>query len=55
VAGSTAGLVAVSIDDAREQYTEEHAGQVSPVYIPKVTRDWLRSRFSGGAFVVESL
>lgn len=53
--GSTAGLVAVSIDDAREQYTDEHAGQVSPVYIPKVTRDWLRARFSGGAFVVESL
>lgn len=50
--GSTAGLVAVSIDDAREQYTEEHAGQVSPVYIPKATRDWLKARFSGGAFVV---
>lgn len=50
--GSTAGLVAVSIDDAREQYTDEHAGQVSPVYIPKATRDWLKARFSGGAFVV---
>ena len=50
--GSTAGLVSVSLDDAREQYNEEHAGQVSPVYLPKATRDWLKARFSGGAFVV---
>lgn len=53
-AGSTAGLTMAAIDDAREGYTEEAAGQVSPVFIPEVTRRWLRQRFSGGVSVVET-
>lgn len=54
--GSTAGLKNVRIDDAAEGYTDEAAGQVSPVYIPEVTRNWLRARFGGGGVqVVESL
>lgn len=53
--GSTAGLKAAAIDDASETYTDEAAGQVSPVYIPEATRRWLSARFSGGAFVVEML
>lgn len=52
--GSTAGLSSAAIDDAREGYTDEAAGQVSPVFIPKATRDWLASRFGGGASVVET-
>lgn len=52
--GSTAGLTMVAIDDAREGYTDEAAGQVSPVFIPEATRAWLRSRFSGGVSVVET-
>lgn len=52
--GSTAGLTDVAIDDARESYTDEAAGQVSPVFIPQVTRDWLAARFGGGATVVET-
>lgn len=53
--GSTAGLKSVRIDDAAEAYTEEAAGQVSPVFIPRETREWLRARFSGGVAVVETL
>lgn len=54
--GSTAGLKSVRLDDAAEGYTEEAAGQVSPVFIPEVTRDWLRARFSlAGVVVVELL
>lgn len=53
--GSTAGLTSVKLDDAAETYDDEHAGQISPVYIPKVTRDWLASRFGGGVTVVETL
>jgi len=53
--GSTAGLSSVKIDDAAESYTDEAAGQVSPVYIPEVTRRWLAARFGGGAHVVETL
>ena len=54
--GSTAGLRSVRIDDAAESYTDEAAGQVSPVFIPDTTRTWLRARFGGGgAQVVESL
>lgn len=53
--GSTAGLVSAAIDDAREQYTPEAAGQVSPVFIPEVTRRWLAARFGGGSQVVETL
>lgn len=53
--GSVAGLRSVKIDDAAESYTDEAAGQVSPVFIPAVTRNWLARRFGGGAVVVESL
>ena len=53
--GSTAGLKAVSIDDASESYTDESAGQISPTYIPDVTRNWLARRFGGGVEVVEFL
>jgi hypothetical protein len=53
--GSSAGLSSVKIDDAAEAYTEEAAGQVSPVYIPEVTRRWLAARFGGGVQVVETL
>lgn len=53
--GSTAGLLAVGLDDASERYSDEAAGQVSPVFIPEATREWLRSRFSGGVVVVETL
>lgn len=52
--GSTAGLTGAGIDDANERYSEEAAGQVSPVFIPEVTRAWLRSRFSTNVVVVES-
>lgn len=50
--GSTAGLANVKLDDAAEGYTEEAAGQVSPLFIPQVTRTWLANRFGGGAQVV---
>lgn len=53
-AGSTAGLESVRIDDAAESYTDEAAGQVSPVFIPAVTRAWLAARFGGGATVVQT-
>jgi hypothetical protein len=53
--GSTAGLTSVRLDDAAEGYTDESAGQVSPVYIPEVTRNWLARRFGGGVEVVETL
>jgi hypothetical protein len=53
--GSTAGLASVGIDDARESYTAEASGQVSPVFIPEVTRNWLARRFGGGVEVVETL
>lgn len=52
--GSTAGLISVRLDDAAEGYTDEAAGQVSPVFIPKATCDWLRARFGGGATVVST-
>lgn len=50
--GSTAGLKSVRLDDAAEAYTDEAAGQVSPVYIPEVTHQWLAARFGGGSVVV---
>lgn len=53
--GSMAGVQSVGIDDARESYTAEAAGQVSPVFIPEATRQWLSRRFSGGIAVVETL
>lgn len=53
--GSVAGLKNVRLDDAAEGYTDEGAGQVSPVFIPEITRQHLRSRFSGGVSVVEFL
>lgn len=53
--GSTAGLTSVRLDDAAEAYSDESAGQVSPTYIPEVTRNWLAARFGGGVFVVEML
>lgn len=52
---STAGLKDARIDDAAEGYTDERAGQVSPVYIPEATRNWLAGRFGGGVEVVEFL
>lgn len=52
--GSTAGLSSVRVDDANESYTDEAAGQVSPVFIPEATRSWLANRFGGGAYVVSS-
>lgn len=53
--GSTAGVKAARLDDAAETYTDEAAGQLSAVFLPKETRDWLSARFSGGAFVLETL
>lgn len=53
--GSTAGLTSVKLDDAAESYSDESAGQVSPVYIPDVTRRWLAARFGGGVAVVETV
>lgn len=50
--GSTAGLKSVRLDDAAEGYSDESAGQVSPVFIPEITRNHLRARFGGGAKVV---
>ncbi|HKY58302.1 MAG TPA: hypothetical protein VJL80_09715 [Aeromicrobium sp.] len=50
--GSTAGLKSVRLDDAAETYDDEHAGQVSPVYIPEKTRQWLANRFGGGGVTV---
>lgn len=52
--GSTAGLTSVRLDDAAEGYSDESAGQISPVYIPEVTRRWLRARFGSGAEVVST-
>lgn len=53
--GSTAGLTAAAIDDARETYNDESAGQITPVYIPAMTRQWLAARFGGGVGVVSTL
>ena len=53
--GSVAGLTSVRIDDAAETYSDEAAGQVSPVFLPRATREWLASRFGGSSFVVETL
>lgn len=52
--GSIAGLASVRLDDAAESYTDEAAGQVSPVFIPAITRTHLRARFGGGAKVVST-
>ena len=53
--GSVAGLQSAAIDDAREAYTDEAAGQISPAFIPEATRNWLARRFGGGVEVVEML
>lgn len=53
--GSTAGLSSVRIDDAAEAYTAEAAGQLSPVFIPDATRQWLGRRFGSSVAVVEML
>lgn len=53
--GSTAGLTSARLDDAAEGYSAESAGQISPVYIPEITRNWLARRFGGGVEVVEFL
>ncbi len=50
--GATPGVKSVKIDDGAESYTDEAAGQVSPVFIPDVTRQWLRARFSRTVEVV---
>lgn len=52
--GSTAGLESARIDDAAESYSAEAAGQVSPVFIPVATRQWLRARFGGAVTVLEA-
>ena len=46
---SMAGVTAVKIDDGSENYTDEAAGQISPIQIPEVTARWLASRFGGGS------
>lgn len=53
--GSTAGLSSVRLDDAAEAYTAEAAGQLSPVFIPDATRQWLGRRFGSSVAVVEML
>lgn len=53
--GSVAGLKSARLDDAAEGYSDEAAGQVSPVFIPEATRTWLARRFGGGVEVVEFL
>lgn len=53
--GSTAGLTSAKLDDAAETYSDESSGQVSPVYIPDATRQWLAARFGGGLAVVETV
>lgn len=53
--GSMAGLSSVKLDDASEAYTAEAAGQVSSVFIPEATRDWLGRRFGSSVAVVEML
>ena len=50
--GSTAGLTSVRLDDAAESYSDEAAGQITPVFIPEVTRQHLRARFGTSAQVV---
>lgn len=52
---ATPGVTSARIDDTAETYSDESAGQVSPVFIPEVTRNWLAARFGGGAAVVETL
>lgn len=46
---STAGVTAVKLDDASENYSDEAAGQISPIQIPELTRNWLAARFGGSA------
>lgn len=53
--GSTAGLTSARIDDAAETYADEAAGQITPVYVPDLTRQWLRARFGSGVAVVETV
>lgn len=53
--GSTAGLTSAKIDDAAETYSDESAGQLTPVFIPAATRGWLARRFGGGVEVVSTL
>lgn len=53
--GSTAGLGSARLDDGAETYTGERAGQVTPVYLPATTREWLAARFGGSGAVVETL
>lgn len=53
--GSTAGLTSARLDDAAETYSDESAGQVTPVYLPSATRQWLAARFGGGVAVVSTL
>lgn len=50
--GSVGGLQSVAIDDARESYTAESAGYVTPVFIPRATRDDLARRFGAYGAVV---
>lgn len=52
---SPAGVTSIRLDDAAETYSDEHAGQVTPVYVPEKTADWLRQRFGGGVTVVSTL
>lgn len=52
---SVAGLKSIRLDDAAEGYTDEAAGQVTPVFLPVATREWLATRFGGGVHIVETL
>lgn len=48
-------MSSVSIDDYKEAYATGDVEAVTPMMLPKRTRDWLSSRFGGGAQVVTAL
>jgi hypothetical protein len=51
---STAGLQSVKIDDYSETYETGSNAVTGRMELPKVTREWLRQRFAGSAFVTGS-
>lgn len=48
-------MSSVSIDDYKEAYATGDVEAVTPMMLPKRTRDWLASRFGGGTQVVTAL
>lgn len=46
------GLASFGIDDYREGYAKGDDEIISPFDLPQRTRDWLRQRFGGGAYVI---